>query len=118
MTTPSTQGRGEFRFTPPETGLFAGRTFPRRKVQFSAIEALAVFEGDIVLGTVRDLAAVSGLEGIGIKGNEYRWPGGVVVFRIADSLPHPERMGQAIKQWQDHTPIRRAGPRHFLAGGR
>src|SRR5262249_31107190 len=62
------------------------------------------FEGDIILGTVRDL--VGGLEAIAIRGDAFRWPSATVFYRIAESLPHPERVEQAIKHWQDHTPIR------------
>jgi hypothetical protein len=104
MSTEHAQGAGEFRFNSPETGLFTGRTFSEREVKFSPIEDLAFFEGDIILGTVRDLQG--GLEAIAIRGDAFRWPSATVFYRIAESLPHPERVEQAIKHWQDHTPIR------------
>ncbi len=101
----STHGAGEFRFGPPEIGLFTGRTFDEREVKFSCLEDLAVFEGDIVLGTVRELTG-GGLEGIGIRGGEYRWPDAIVYYRLADQFPQPERVEEAIRHWEKHTRIR------------
>ena len=39
-----------------------------REVQYADVDGLAVFEGDIVLGTVEEVAAQAGPEGIGITG--------------------------------------------------
>jgi hypothetical protein len=95
-------GRGEFRSAKPQSGLLSGRTFKQKPVKFSPIGGLAFLEGDIILGKVEDLQG--GFEGIAIKG--FRWTDGVVVFRVDDSLPNPERVEQAIKHWTDKTRIR------------
>src|SRR5262249_43473437 len=45
-----------------------------------------------------------GLEAIAIRG--FRWPNGLVIYRIDDRLPNPKRVLDAIQHWTDKTPIR------------
>ena len=98
------QGFGEFRFTPPSSGFFKGLTFPARPVEFSAIDGDAVFEGDIILGKVHEVEGIE--EGLAIKGAGFRWPGAVVVYRIAAGLPNAQRVSDAIAHWEANTSIR------------
>ena len=37
--------------------------------------------------------------------NRYRWPGGVIPFVIDSDVPQPERIQDAIEQWNHDTPI-------------
>jgi hypothetical protein len=41
----------------PQTGFIAGNTFDRKQVQYTAINGMAIFEGDIVIGTVEEMEA-------------------------------------------------------------
>jgi hypothetical protein len=98
----SPAGRGEFRFATPRAGLFSAETFRNKPLKFSNINGLAVFEGDIVLGKVADLQEAQ--EGIAIRG--FRWPNGVVIYRIDNSLPDQQRVTNALQHWMDKTNIR------------
>lgn len=88
--------------------------------QFSEIDEMALFEGDIVLGPVDMVRGLDdpGAMGIGIKGAKYRWPGGVVPYVIYVDVNLPEavqkqikdslsqRVKLAVEHWHKHTPIR------------
>ena len=76
------------------------------EVTFSELEGLAVYEGDIILGTaadVRDETDPVALS-IGIKGEQFRWklP---IHFVIDDEALRP-RVEAAIAHWQQKTPFR------------
>ena len=101
---PTPQGVGEFRFTPPQSGVFKGLTFPARPIRFSEIDGDAVFEGDIILGKAHEVARLE--EGIAIKGAGFRWPGRIIVYRIDEGLPNQERVTDAIAHWEANTAIR------------
>jgi hypothetical protein len=46
---------GEFRSTAaPRSTVISGRTFDNKEVRYAAVDGLAMFEGDIVLGTVEE----------------------------------------------------------------
>ena len=122
-------GSGELRSTiEPRTGVISGRTFKMKTVKYSDIEGEAIFEGDIVLGTVKQMEETfqklkdaddddEALEGIFISGSQFRWPGGVISFRIDPALPDPQRVHDAIAHWQSRTPIRfvaRTGETDFV----
>ena len=95
-------------------GRISGNNFQHLEVKYSPLDGLAVFEGDIVLGTVAQIqaasaqAAAAGLapKGVVIKGEQYRWPGGRVPYRIDPALPKPERVTEAIQHWETNTSIR------------
>ena len=105
----------EFRSSPTsKVGRISANTFQHRKVTYAAIDNLAIFEGDIVLGTVADIEAVSRNpevmklvpQGIAITGDQYRWPGGKIPYRIAPNFPEPKRVTKAIELWEANTNIR------------
>jgi len=105
-------GSGEYRSTTePRVALISGNKFRNLPVQFSAIEDNAIFEGDIILGTVKQViratkAAETGVEelGTGIKG--HRWPRATLPYAIDPGLPKQERVRDAIQHWQDKTKLR------------
>ena len=85
--------------------------FQQAPVRYSSIDGLAIFEGDIVLGTVAQMQAAPAEptfmpKGIVIKGDPYRWPGGRVPYYIDPALKQPERVQQAIQHWEAKTSIR------------
>lgn len=105
----------EFRSTSkPKLGRISGNNFKQREVKYSALGGLAIFEGDIALGAVAQIEAVSrdpavknlAKKGIVIKGDQYRWPKGEIPYRIDPNLPNPERVTGAIAHWEAKTKIK------------
>jgi hypothetical protein len=104
----------EFRSSPEvRTGFIKGHTFGYRAVQYAVIDGQAIFEGDIVLGSVEEMEQLvaevnneTGLEkAIVITGKQFRWPGGIVPFTIDETLPNVARVHEAITHWQSCTPM-------------
>jgi astacin len=91
-----------------------------RPVQYTVVDGQAVVEGCIVLGSAEEaaanLAAVqqspgllrgkAGALGSAIKGKQFRWPGGVLIFEIAATLPKPQRVHDAMAHWSAKTSIK------------
>ena len=91
-----------------------------KKVTYAAVDGLAVFEGCIILGTVAEAQAVKkfvednpgikeeGVEsfGTGIVGTQFRWKNNTIPFQIDPNLPNQQRVLDAIKHWEENTPIR------------
>lgn len=75
-------------------------------VKFTDLDGLAVYEGDIVLGETEQVRGVDDPVplGIGIVGEEFRWPGGVVAY-VTEEVLRP-RVEAAIEHWRQHTPFR------------
>ncbi len=109
------------------TALIAGNTFHHRAVQYVAVDGLAMFEGDIVLGTVEEVerasealrAQVSGAlpESVIISGAQFRWPNCTVPFTVDPALPNQARVTDAIAHWQANTGFRfvaRTGEADFV----
>jgi hypothetical protein len=115
------RNEGEFRGGERGTALISGVTLPWVPVVYNAVDGLAIFEGDIVLGTVDqlrltldelrsratgDLGAGDVESGVGISGSRFRWPGSQVPFDIDPSLPNQQRVSDAIAHWEARTPLR------------
>jgi len=104
-----------------------------KPIEYSAINGRAIFEGDIVVGTVEAMdrlvaglnipiedIPVSGIPSkdvpvkpnvpqpgaIGITGKVFRWKNGTVPFEVDPALPGPERVASAIAHWQSKTPFK------------
>src|SRR5262249_9634637 len=95
----------EFRSTTNfNIGRIIGNKFSEKEVKYSPLNGIAIFEGDIALGTVARLQ----LEPLGsaIRGDKYRWPGRKIPYRIDPALPGQERVTDAIKHWESNTEIR------------
>jgi hypothetical protein len=73
-------------------------------VQFTEVNGLAVYEGDIVLGDAQAIRDAVDSQGIIIVGEEYRWPNGVIPY-VLDEMLRP-RVEAAIGHWEQNTPIR------------
>ncbi|MGX1507617.1 UNVERIFIED_CONTAM: hypothetical protein RKD43_006242 [Streptomyces graminofaciens] len=109
------KGSGEHRSGPVAgTTLVDGATFRAKALHYAEVDGLAMFEGDIVLGTVDELTQESDagplLSAVGIpaieQGRQRRWPDATVPFEIDPSLPDPQRVTDAIAHWQSRTRIR------------
>jgi hypothetical protein len=105
----------EFRSTPnPNVGRISANTFQHREVKYAELKGLAIFEGDIILGTAAAIEAVSNLpgmkslspQGTAIKGEQYRWTKGEIPYYIDPNLPNPGRVTGAIAHWEAKTKIR------------
>ncbi|WP_223635776.1 M12 family metallopeptidase [Corallococcus sp. EGB] len=89
-----------------------------REVKYEAVNGLAIFEGDIVLGTVEDVERESpkvkaqaanrvSAESIQVTGSSKRWPNGVVPYvHVYGSLDDNYVVNDAIRHWQRKTGLR------------
>src|SRR3954447_26938831 len=95
-------------------GYVFGQTFGVRPVVYSVEGDLAVFEGDIVLGTVEAMAARTALVeqatadelgAIAIPDGRSRWPDGVVPYELDPALPEAQRaaVANAVAHWNTHS---------------
>ncbi|QEH38131.1 Flavastacin precursor [Aquisphaera giovannonii] len=111
--------KGEFRSGPiAGTAIVTGVTFPSKPLQFAEVDGLAIFEGDIVLGTVDQVKAMTSqvsdrmagvgpvLESIGITGQRFRWPNATIPYDFEAGFPNPQRITDAIAHWEANTRIR------------
>lgn len=98
-----------------EKGYVRGNTFDVKPVEYSVVGDMAIFEGDIALGTAEEMAALRAEiestadpetrpRGIGISGNQFRWPNGTVPWTSTAAL-RPLVL-QAIAHWEANTNIR------------
>jgi Astacin (Peptidase family M12A) len=99
------------------TALISGRTFGIKAVQYAVVDGLAIFEGDIILGTVEEVeqqtAALRDVEsgavamGVAISSGTSdgakHWPKCVVPFTIDPALTNQARVTDAIAHWQAKT---------------
>ncbi len=92
-----------------------GNTFGLKKITYAAIDGLAVFEGDIILGTIEQMEAMKravenpepGLErAVGLTGPQFRWPDGVIPFVIDPGMQDRQRVTDAINHFQANTNLR------------
>lgn len=110
-------GSGEFRGGGTvKTALIRGNTFAAKAVQYVELDGLAIFEGDIVLGTAEEVAQmteqmrgemVSGIaSGVIITGAQFRWPNCRIPFTIDPALPDQNRVTEAIAHWEANSGFR------------
>jgi len=102
---------GELRSGPVAgTALIDGATFSQKPVLYANVDGQAIFEGDIVLGSVEELQAREtqpiAMRSIGITGQQFRWPNATIPYDIDAGLPNQTRVTDAIAYWQAHTRIR------------
>lgn len=110
---PETEGGGE-QVTgdgPVQTALIDGMTFHNKAVQYVEVDGRAMFEGDIVLGTVEEIRTQTeqrqrsqgAAAGVGITGAQFRWRNCTVAYEIDDDLPRQDRVTDAIAHWEANT---------------
>jgi hypothetical protein len=76
------------------------------EVTFTRDGDLALFEGDIVLGTFAELTTPPdpATKGVIITGNRFRWPNGVVPYVAQPAVR--AKVEAAIRHWEQKTPFR------------
>ena len=111
-------------------------TFSAKPLVWAEVDGLAVFEGDIILGTAeearsrdatgqREPAEDQGevAEAVILTGDQFRWPNGVIPYEIDGALPNQARVQDAIAHWHARSPLRlvpRSGEAdyvRFVSGG-
>jgi hypothetical protein len=93
--------------TVEETSMMMQRiNFGLQEVQakWTEVSGLALFEGDIVLASADVVRNAPDSMGIGISGEEYRWPNGILPY-VTDEMLRP-RVEAATNHWQQRTPFR------------
>ncbi len=98
------------------TALIPGNTFKAKAVEYVVVDGLAMFEGDIVLGTVEEVRRINDqlVEELSrepaaatiITGDQFRWPNGKVPYQIDPALPDQSRVTDAIAHWESKTSFR------------
>jgi hypothetical protein len=105
------------------TGYIIGNTFGYIPVNYYDINGIAMFEGDIILGTVQEMEALAeeirrGIpRSVAITVEQNRWQEGIIPFTIAADLPNVRRVNTAIQHWNQNTNIRlipRTTERNFV----
>ena len=92
------------------TGVYRGQV-----VTYEVIDGLAIWDGDIILGTPEELSPVNvAAHGntldnrnkiLAVSSKERLWPGGIIPYVIDPELENPH-VPDAIRHWEQNTPIR------------
>ena len=101
--------------------LFIAGRLPQ-PIKYGAVGGLAIFQGDICLGTVGQMETLKRLvdgsprlrkpgvvspRGVFIQGSGYRWPNRTVGYCMGHvAPPNPNNVRLAIQHWETHTNIR------------
>ena len=91
------------------TGYIQGHTFSNKEVKFRLHNGRALFEGDIILADTPIGIEHLGhrkVKGVGIRGDMYRWSRGEIPYIIKSDIPNQNRITDAIRHWENNTPIR------------
>ena len=109
--------RGELRSSADvRVGLIALESAAARAVRYAVVDGLAMFEGDIVLGTVEEVEqqtqqlkeVLSGelASAVIISGAQFRWPNCTIPYTIDANLTSQQRVTDAIAHWETNTRFR------------
>ena len=92
------------------TGVYRGQA-----VTYEVIDGLAIWDGDIILGTPEELSPAGGSMPAGaldsptklssVSDKKRLWPNGIVPYVIDPELTNPH-VPLAIRHWEQNTPIR------------
>ena len=100
---------------PPDirTGVYRGHV-----VTYEIIDGLAVWDGDIILGTPEELEPsgaftapgkaldIPGKALVAVSNKKRLWPGGIIPYVIDPELANPNDVLEAIQHWNENTVIR------------
>ena len=76
-------------------------------VRYSLEHGLAIMEGDIILGSEAQLSTLGPQANL-VRDRAYRWPGGVIPYRLDASVSAEGRANftEAVKRWEHRTAFR------------
>lgn len=88
-----------------------------KAVQYTVVNGLAIFEGDIILGTVEQVELQTErlrrgdtgdplTEAVAITGTRFRWANCRIPYTIDPALPSQNRVTEAIAHWEANTNYR------------
>lgn len=96
-----------------------------KEIRYANVDGMAVFEGCIIVGQTDALEAALPLveqaitampllleepdlriQGVAIKGEQYRWKNRTIPYLLPADIPNPARVIDAIAHWHAHTSIR------------
>src|SRR5260370_63687 len=86
-------------------------TFRGRPVMFEIQGEYGVVDGDIIVGKVVELTAearssIIPRDSSVVTGARFRWPNGVIPYVIQADVPNPQRIRDAMTEWNTRTNIR------------
>src|SRR5258706_14159749 len=86
-------------------------TLRGRPVSFEIQGEYGVVDGDIILGKVVELTAearssIIPRDSSVVSGARFRWPNGVIPYAIQSDVPNPQRIHDAMTEWNTRTNIR------------
>ena len=99
------------------TTYIKGVLFDPKPVEYAIVGDLAIFEGDIMLGTAAEMAdrpeldfdelPISGIQhGVIVVPERFRWPRCEVPYQIDPAMPNPQLVRDAIAHWEQNTRMR------------
>ncbi len=96
-----------------------------KKVTYANVDGRGIFEGCIILGRTDDLdvnarqvehalesmpalltEASAIIQGVAIRGQQYRWPNRTVPYVVDPAVANPSRIDEAIAHWHERSSIR------------
>jgi astacin len=97
-----------------KSGKIRGLTFEKRDIEYSVFNDLAIFEGDIVLGTEAQMEEIRKqienpnprTRGAIIVGQRYRWPDATVPYVFSSGFIGTEKVLEAINHYHQNTNIK------------
>jgi len=82
-----------------------GYGFSGEEIQFSMVDGLPLFQGDIILHFGENDPTQAGII-ISRPPRDFRWKDGLIPYVIHPQLPEKDRVHKAIEHWEEHTSIR------------
>ncbi|VFJ12896.1 M12 family metallopeptidase [Candidatus Nitrosocosmicus franklandus] len=97
--------------TDTKKGFISGNTFTKKEVEYSVIDGVSIFEGDIAIKVTDNENATPSDDGdtnraVIIPGSQFRWPNNTVPYEIDGALPNQQRVTDAVSHIQSRTGVR------------
>jgi len=94
----------------------SGFNFSNREVEYSIIDGYAILEGDIILGTLKEVESWAkkntksdpkGVQSIIITGSSFRWENNIIPYELSPDLPQGTMndIEEAIQHWEQYTEV-------------
>jgi hypothetical protein len=106
------EGRGWFRSGDTGGRVQVSLEGRQRELEYAALDGQAIFEGDICLGSIEEIEGAKqsgGLlpQGIARNGDQFRWKKpDRIPYQIAAEFSNADRILDALKHWEENTPLR------------